>query len=197
MEQESTTEAPAKETPAKETPAKAESPNLELDVLLDTADGKEFLKISELSGKTTKQKLYEDEHEAEQFKADYHAWIQAKKPKPEMPNIEGKINVPCSIVRVIDRAQPYYFVEYQDGTIEGIEYKIRYAQEEGPDGKKYDTNIIESRTPQYQYKWNKSNVKKVIETAKKLVQPHQGWSMYTKQGDALELYQDEEKFLAL
>ena len=175
-------------TPAAQSPA-----NAELDEILETKDGKEYLEICELAGETTKSKIYADDREAASWIVKFNAWVASNKPKITMPKSSEDIKIPSNIVRINDRGIDYMYMTYQDGSIEGYDVKIKYATETHPTtGEVVTTSIPASKIIVYNTEFSEQIAKSWIEKAKRLVPLDLTWKMYLKVGD--RAYIISEKF---
>ena len=175
-------------TPAAQSPA-----NAELDEILETKDGKEYLEICELAGETTKSKIYADDREATSWIVKFNAWVASNKPKITMPKSSEDIKIPSNIVRINDRGIDYMYMTYQDGSIEGYDVKIKYATETHPTtGEVVTTSIPASKIILYNIEFSEQIAQSWIEKAKRLVPLDLTWKMYLKVGD--RAYILSEKF---
>ena len=167
----------------------------ELDKILKGDDGQDYLKITELAGQTTKQHLYEHPTDRAKWIADYNAWLMSDKPKPKMPVPTANVRIPSSLVRFRDRGVEYVYTKYQDGSADGITYTTNYAVETDPQtGQKVQTNIVESRTPEYTQPFDERYCRGVIEQAKKLVPPEMGFVLYLKTTNGVHILSEKNFF---
>ena len=169
--------------------------NVELDEILETKDGKEYLEICELAGDTTKSKIYADKRSAANWIVKFNSWVASSKPKISMPKSTEVVKIPSNIIRINDRGIDYMYMEFQDGSVDGYDVKIKYATETHPTtGEEVAISSIASKTTVYTTEFSEQLAKNWIEKAKRLVPLDLSWKMYLKVGDRTHILSEKSFF---
>ena len=123
-----------------------------LDEVLNTESGQRYLQMVEMTGTTTKQKLYQDVVATTEFLSSYHRWVEAGEALPKMPETpqESQVKIPNTFVRLIHKNQEYLVIKNKGGTEEGVTYKNTYAKETHPvTGEPLPMDLKTGREPTY------------------------------------------------
>ena len=150
--------------------------------LEDDPDFKEYSAILFLSGKIAADTKPSD-LELRQIVADFHAWVEAGKPKPSMPEIpKGKVRIPTAAYRIRDRKSDKMYVYYDDGSVDGK--KEQFFMKKITDAETGEVSesdeIDESRKPvmSFDMEFTPEKASHIIEEASKLVPPGKNFAMY-------------------
>lgn len=168
------------------------------EAVLNTEDGRQFLNMLEATGKTTKKSIMASNFNKQEFTAEFHTWVNHGKPEAIMPEMNMKEKCPSQIVRVYDRGEPKFFVNFDDGTTEGRLERHTYGHSIDPvTGEKKPNNRVVGTTIEYTMKWDPSLIKKHISDAKRLARADQNWMMCVKNGDMYMVVDTADEFLKL
>ena len=167
-------------------PVKSKSVSTQIDKILETPEGQEYLKMCEITGSMQKHELYEDPIKATDFSAAYYRWLEAEKPKlkmPPMPN-QSKIKIPRTFSRLIYKGDEYVVIENSDGTKEGVKYKPKYAEETHPNTLlPMDIGVVIGHSAEYFLKFDPEELKARMAHAKNLLEVGQDYKCYIYTND--------------
>lgn len=156
----------------------------DIEKILDSTEGKEYLAICEVSKRTTREQILSTEIASAQFRSDYNIWIAGGKPLPIVPKSSDQIQIPAFLVKIMSRGKEYLYVEYQSGEKTGVKHNTTFAKETHPiSGEQYTTTVVESRVPVYSIPFTESAAKKWIKTATDLVPPTLSYDLLIVAGD--------------
>ena len=168
------------------------------EAVMNTEDGKQFLIMLEATGKSNKKSIMASNFNKKEFVAEFHSWVTHGKPEAIMPEMDMKEKFPLQIVRVYDRGEAKFFINYNDGTTEGRIERHTYGHSVDPvSGERKPNNRIIGTSIEYTMKWDQSLVKKHINDARRLAQADQAWHMCVKNGDMYMVVDTEDEFLKL
>ena len=144
----------------------------ELKDLIQTDDFKKFIKVQEAIGEIEEglDVLSLDDEEARKIVADYHGWVNAGKPKPQLSKeAKGRIEKIRRITRRKHLGNQYitYIVDRKDQAV-GLEWKFTYAKIKQQDGSFIeDKDTIVAREPKYTIPYTEKESKRLIERCQK------------------------------
>lgn len=175
--------------PAEELTTKVpKSTSKQIDTILATPDGLQYLNMCEVTGQTTKQQLYDSPVKATDWSAAYYRWIEAEKPQARMPETpQGEaIAILQGLVRLKHRDKEYLIVENTNGTKEGVTYKPIYAKEDHPiTGVPMKMDVIVGKDITYFLEFDADETRARMEHATKLLEVGHQFNCYIQLTDKM------------
>lgn len=144
----------------------------DVEKLVRTKDFKTFLKMQEAIGEIPEdiQVLALEVEDQRKLVTDYHGWVNAGRPKPQLtPEAKGKMEKILSVSRVKHLGKQFltYVVSGEDFP-RGIKLIKSYAQVEQEDGSFIeDTGIVVKTEKRYTIKYTEPEAKKLMERCNK------------------------------
>ena len=178
------TEAAAKK-PNPVNPA-VSSTDKELDVILATDDGKQYLEMCQVTGVVTRDQLYGDPIKTSKFTSDYYRWKDAGKPSIQMPTMPEPVEIviPKKFSRRLHRGREHMTIRNNNGTEEGVKHEKIYHTDTHPiTGAKIQLEAYDKTKHIYTLEFDPVDVKKRMERAANLMDAGEKFHCYIIVGD--------------